>query len=145
MQNIRCFLSWIGCTSLFDIISLLVGVLSIGLAIFSICYAFKCNVASNKTNKQTSDMLLDMQYMIAFNLRTVCGIQRRLYQTSNDDSMIRFTKDSVKLHKLSTYSKESTDKITGLLSRLSIKRNTLNWLQKFLESDETDCTADFFS
>lgn len=145
IQSILCFLSWIGCTSLFDVISLLVGILSIGLAIFSICYAFKCNAAANKTNKQTSDMLLDMQYMMAFNLRALCGIQRRLYQAPNDDGVVRLTKDSVKLHKLSTYSKENANKIMSLLSKLSIKKNILTGLQKFIESDETDRTANFFS
>lgn len=145
MQNILCFLYSLGCTTPFDFISLCVGIVSIILAVISIWYAIKCNKASNKMNKQTSDMLLDMQYMMAFNLRAVCGIQRRLHQAPNDDGKVHLTKDSVKLHKLSTYSKENADKVMSLLNKLSIKRTILNGLQKFIESDEIDRSANFFS
>lgn len=145
MQNILSFLCSLGCTTPFDFISLCVGIVSIILAVISIWYAIKCNNASNKVNKQTSDMLLDIQYMMSFSLRADCEIQRHLNRPAYNNGIVHLEKDSVKLHKLSTYNKDRVKEIMDLLSKLSIKRNILQELQNFIENDEIDYSANFFS
>lgn len=145
MQNILRFLYSLNCAPLFDFISLCVGIVSIILAVISIWYAIKCNNATNKVNKQTSDLLLDIQYMMSFSLRAVCEIQRQLNRSAYNNGIVHLKKDSVKLHKLSTYSKENVKEIMDLLSKLSIKRKSLQELQNFIESDEIDRSVNFFS
>lgn len=135
----------LGCTTPFDFISLCVGVVSIILAVVSIWYAIKCNKDSNRVNKQTSNMLLDMQYMMAFNMRAICELQHRLRRTNNSEGRIRLKKDGIKFHKLSTFSTENFDRVMELLSNLSIKRRFLNDLQEFIKSEEKDYPLNFFS
>lgn len=139
------FLFLLGCTTPFDCISLCVGILSIFLAVVSIGYAVKCNKDSNKLNKQTSDMLMDMQYMMTFNLRIVSELQQRIPKKDLPPNTVCLKKDGIEIHKLTTFNKENSTEVMKLLRELSVKKKTLDYLQKFIEGDSTDYSTYFFS
>lgn len=56
---------------------------------------------------------------------------------------IDLSKDTFKLHKLSTFQNKDIDKIMAIINHLSIKQVFIDGIRKFLESNEIDYECNF--
>lgn len=128
-----------------SVISLVAGVVSLVLGVSALLQAKRYNDASAKLNVQTENTLSDMQKMLAFNMRAVCELQQRMPKRELPPNTVDLQKDSIKFHKLTTFNKEKSAEVMKLLGELSIKKKTLEDLQTFVLSDDTDYSTHFYA
>lgn len=112
-------------------------VVSAGFALYTI-------YQSSKYNKQTSQMLEDMKYLM---IRQVASLDNMNYDVEKNrvksSGKISLKKDQIHFHKLSSFDKKDIEKIMKEIERLTIKRRFLKNIEKFLYDDDQERVISF--
>lgn len=93
-------------------------------------------------NKDTGKIVADTKYMLVRQITLINDMCKELKKERTPMS-IDLSKDTFKLHKLSTFKNKDIDKIMAIINHLSIKQVFVDGIRKFLESNEIDYECNF--
>lgn len=117
-----------------SIISLVITILLGGYAIYQ----------SWKYNKDAEKISADTKYMLIQQIRILNELDKGISVSSPQKGILDLSKDKIKFHKLSKFSKSDIDKIKDAINHLSIKGRFLMEIENFLKSDKLEYQCNFW-